>query len=78
MALYKQQQKALDAINVFIDSKELSVFILRGYAGTGKTTMIKSILPELSRRDLCGILMAPTGSQSRYATIKGRSQTMEA
>ena len=39
MTLTKQQQQVFDAIKEFMDS-DASVFILKGYAGTGKTTMV--------------------------------------
>lgn len=37
------------------------VFIIRGAAGTGKTTLIRALVPFLSRRGFCSVLLAPTG-----------------
>jgi len=45
MTLYPQQQQALAAIKAFLTDRNKQVFILRGYAGTGKTTMISALLP---------------------------------
>ena len=45
MELTQQQKIVLDKIMAFIQS-DASVFILRGYAGTGKTTMIKVVEKE--------------------------------
>ena len=45
MALTEQQKEALTCIINFANDKEQSIFILKGYAGTGKTTMIKSLIP---------------------------------
>ena len=42
MELTRQQQTVFDRIKEFMDS-DASVFILRGYAGTGKTTMVRVI-----------------------------------
>lgn len=42
MELTTQQYKVFEQIKAFLDS-DASVFILRGYAGTGKTTMVKVI-----------------------------------
>lgn len=42
MELTTQQNKVLEQIKAFLNS-DASVFILRGYAGTGKTTMVKVI-----------------------------------
>ena len=52
MTLKQQQSEAYSAISDFLDSKDQSVFILRGYAGTGKTTMIKAVLPLISGKGL--------------------------
>lgn len=46
MKLTSQQQQVLDNIKTFLDS-DVSVFILKGYAGTGKTTMIRTIIEEI-------------------------------
>jgi len=70
MTLYPQQQRALDAITNFLDNSNQSVFILRGYAGTGKTTMIRSILPLLQERRLIATLMAPTGRAAKVLSEK--------
>ena len=67
--LYPQQQQALEAICNFLDSDN-EVFILRGYAGTGKTTMVKALLPELKRRDKSLYLMAPTGRAAKVLSDK--------
>ena len=51
MVLTKQQQQVLNAIKDFLDSSA-SVFILKGYAGTGKTTMIREIIGEVRIEEL--------------------------
>lgn len=45
--LTEQQQSVLDNIKKFLDS-DSSVFILKGYAGTGKTTMVKQIVDYIT------------------------------
>ncbi len=61
--LTPRQQQVLDSIKDFMNS-DASVFILRGYAGTGKTTMVKQIADYISQsRDVA--LMAPTGRAAR-------------
>ena len=42
------QQYIFNQIKAFIES-DASVFILRGYAGTGKTTMIKIIADYIAK-----------------------------
>ena len=68
MILTRQQQQVFDSIKEFING-DASVFILRGYAGTGKTTMVKVIADYLAlQRDVA--LMAPTGRAARVLTAK--------
>ena len=69
MKLTSQQQQVLDDIKTFLDS-DVSVFILKGYAGTGKTTMIRTIIEEIKNREKRPILMAPTGRAARVLESK--------
>lgn len=69
MRLTDQQKQVMDAIKEFLDSK-ISVFILKGYAGTGKTTMIREIIEEVRKREKKPILMAPTGRAARVLESK--------
>ena len=69
LQLYPQQQQALDAICEFIES-DSQVFILKGYAGTGKTTMINALLGELAKRGKKSTLMAPTGRAAKVLSTK--------
>ena len=68
MELTQQQNRVFERIKVFMNS-DASVFILRGYAGTGKTTMVNVIADYLAQsRDVK--LMAPTGRAARVLTVK--------
>ena len=49
MKLTKQQQSVMDRILYFLES-DASVFVLKGYAGTGKTTMVKEIVKRVQER----------------------------
>jgi hypothetical protein len=69
MTLTSQQQQVLNNIRTFLDS-DISVFILKGYAGTGKTTMIRTIIGEIKNREKEPILMAPTGRAARVLETK--------
>ena len=69
MTLTKQQQQVLDFIKEFLIN-DASVFILKGYAGTGKTTMISHIINEVANLDKVPILMAPTGRAARVLSSK--------
>ena len=68
MNLTNQQQHVFSAIKDFMDG-DASVFILKGYAGTGKTTMVKVIAEYLAQsREV--YLMAPTGRAARVLSAK--------
>lgn len=49
MKLTKQQQSVMNRILYFLES-DASVFVLKGYAGTGKTTMVKEIVKRVQER----------------------------
>lgn len=42
ISLFSQQQQALEALKAFTESDNNRVFILSGYAGTGKTTLLRA------------------------------------
>ena len=68
MELTTQQNKVFEQIKAFLDS-DASVFILRGYAGTGKTTMVKVVADYITQsRQLA--MMAPTGRAARILAMK--------
>lgn len=68
MELTTQQHKVFEQIKAFLNS-DASVFILRGYAGTGKTTMVKVIADYIKQsRQL--VMMAPTGRAARVLAMK--------
>lgn len=78
------QDAAIDKITDFLwafddpHSEGLELFILTGYAGTGKTSLIGSFVNTLSHLKMKAVLLAPTGraakvlsnySQSKASTI---------
>ena len=60
LQLAKDQTIAINKLQDFLLSNK-QVFILKGYAGTGKTTILKGISEYLSAIDRLGHIMAPTG-----------------
>jgi len=68
MKLTAQQNNVFEKIKTFMNS-DASVFILRGYAGTGKTTMVKIIADYISLSHEVR-LMAPTGRAARVLSQK--------
>ncbi len=70
MTLTQEQLQALNIIKDFIVDDNQSVFILKGYAGTGKTTLIKSIIPLIQEKGESVLLMAPTGRAAKVLSEK--------
>ncbi len=60
------QQKAMDAFcTFFFGNKEDSLFILKGYAGTGKTSLVAAIVNTLQEFQYKVVLLAPTGRAAK-------------
>jgi exodeoxyribonuclease-5 len=63
------QVKLIQAMSEFLtDVEERKVFILRGYAGTGKTSFIKSLVKTLPETGYKFTLLAPTGRAAKVIT----------
>jgi len=58
--LTADQSNALSMIEEFLSS-DASIFILKGFAGTGKTTLVKYIIGKVANHHREYQLMAPTG-----------------
>ena len=64
------QMELLDKLSRFITSQEArKAFILRGYAGTGKTSIMAALVQSLKQLNQRFVLLAPTG---RAAKVLGR------
>ncbi|MFZ4412015.1 MAG: ATP-dependent DNA helicase [Bacteroidales bacterium] len=62
--LSPDQETALTKLQAFLDSPT-QVFMLKGYAGSGKTTILKGLLEYLSMLEKDFALMAPTGRAAK-------------
>lgn len=68
--LTSDQQQAFKHIRNFLEDKSRKVFVLQGYAGTGKTVLIGHIARWLRQNNLGVQLLAPTGRAARVITEK--------
>ncbi len=60
------QAKALRHLSAFLlSTKPNPTYVLKGYAGTGKTTLVKSIVKTLPHIGLHSTLLAPTGRAAK-------------
>lgn len=73
-SLTPDQQSALDSLKRFRLSDD-QIFILKGHAGTGKTTLIKHFVDELMEQDIPFELLASTGRAAKVLSYKTGSTT---
>jgi len=60
------QNDLLEMLSVFIfDKDSRKLFLLKGYAGTGKTTIIGTVVNSLWHTGLKSVLLAPTGRAAK-------------
>ncbi|MBX2844063.1 MAG: AAA family ATPase [Flammeovirgaceae bacterium] len=60
------QKTLFHQLDIFINQKDQkSTFLLKGYAGTGKTTMVSALVKTLKNFHIKSILMAPTGRAAK-------------
>ncbi len=68
----KQRQLLNDLTTFIFDTNERSLFLLKGYAGTGKTTTISTVVNSLWKAGHKAVLLAPTGRAAKV--ISGYSK----
>jgi exodeoxyribonuclease-5 len=59
------QKKLIRSISQFILDPNVSIFLLKGYAGTGKTSVIAALVQSLNEIRIKTVLMAPTGRAAK-------------
>src|SRR5690606_22681063 len=69
LILTSDQHNALEKLSTFLESDE-RVFILQGYAGSGKTTLIKGLTDYLKSASKSFEVMAPTGRAAKILRDK--------
>ena len=61
-----EQEEIINYISEFVSTiGNRSIFIIKGYAGTGKTTLISALVKSLPLLNKRSILMAPTGRAAK-------------
>ena len=65
-----KQGKLLNLLSIFIFNEEKdALFLLKGYAGTGKTTIISAFVNALAVANKKAVLLAPTGRAAKVISI---------
>ena len=71
------QKKLIESLSEFIcESSEGGIFILNGYAGTGKTTLLGALVRTLKHLKINTVLMAPTGRAAKVLSQHAESQAL--
>ncbi len=69
------QSNAMSLLSQFVTNKnELEIFILTGYAGTGKTTLISAFINSLSHFRVKTVNLAPTGRAAKVLSNYSREK----
>ena len=64
------QEKVIDSLCQFILTPDAdSVFILRGFAGTGKTSLVSALVKTMEQLERECVLMAPTGRAAKVLSF---------
>ena len=69
------QLKTIDMLSEFVLSDRGSdqIFVLRGYAGTGKTSLIGALVKAMDEAKMRSFLMAPTGRAAKvFSAMSGK------
>lgn len=60
-----QNELLVELSDFFFEDKKDTLFLLKGYAGTGKTTTISTVVNNLWRIGVKAVLLAPTGRAAK-------------
>jgi len=63
-----QREMSIKLADFITSDRENQVFLLKGYAGTGKTTAISALVKVLDAMKIKTVLLAPTGRASKVLT----------
>lgn len=66
----EDQQRAIDCLADYVTQNDKEgVFLLKGYAGTGKTTLVSALVSVLDQLKINSVLLAPTGRAAKVLTF---------
>lgn len=69
-ALTEEQQEAARRLGAFVaDPRTERCFALRGFAGTGKTTLVGALVRVLKKAEIPVVLLAPTGRAAKVFSL---------
>ena len=69
----REQSELLQQLAAFVlDGRDDSLFLLRGYAGTGKTSLVGALVKALTQLQSKVVLLAPTGRAAKVFMLVTR------
>ena len=63
------QDSLFRSLSDFLCTDEGDIFVVNGYAGTGKTTALSAVISYLRRIGIKSVLLAPTGRAAKVLSI---------
>ncbi|MEA3316723.1 MAG: AAA family ATPase [Bacteroidota bacterium] len=73
--LTNSQSKLINLISeFFIDREKHDIFIIKGFAGTGKTTIISTLVQSFKELKMKSVLLAPTGRAAKVISSYSNSK----
>ena len=66
---FKQSELFLLLVDFIFSEDKNSLFLLKGYAGTGKTTTISTLVNNLWKAEKKAVLLAPTGRAAKVISV---------
>ena len=70
----KQSELFLMLVDFVFSKDNQSLFLLKGYAGTGKTTTISTLVTNLWKTEKKAVLLAPTGRAAKVISVYSKKQ----
>ncbi|WP_420152868.1 ATP-dependent DNA helicase [Siphonobacter sp.] len=72
----KGQLELFNHMEKFLSNDDAQTFLLKGYAGTGKTTLISTLVKSLPKLGFRTVLLAPTGRAAKVMATYSRKKAM--
>ena len=71
------QKKIIEKLSEYLADDDFSrIFVLNGYAGTGKTTLIAALVGALKESGIRPVLLAPTGRAAKVLARNARERAL--
>lgn len=68
--LTSEQEKVFKQLTLFINNPNDKIFILKGYAGTGKTSLMSGLIKHITKKKKTFCLLASTGRAAKILSDK--------